>query len=265
MLTLAVTAMALGFLHALIPNHWIPFVLLGHQRGWRTSRILFVTFLGGTAHLASTVLIGVAIGVLGLAMNVWFEKTMLRWISPGILMGVGVWVLLRGHRHLHGAGPQEHHHAHAPEYALAAAHDEGNHAPAEAHDHGGHGDERAPAEAHDHEAHAHEDAAAEHVHAVGTFSTRDFATLGALLAMMFFSPCVELEAYYLVAARHGWAGIWLVSAIYLVVTVSVLVVVVGVAAKGLEHVRWPFLERYEALLSGGLLILLGVIWMIFPL
>jgi ABC-type nickel/cobalt efflux system permease component RcnA len=265
LLTLAGGALVLGFLHGLIPNHWMPFVLLGHDRGWTARRMMLVTLVGGIAHLASTVLIGVVIGSVGVALSNW-EGTRLwfRWGAPLVLIAAGLWVWARGHGHVH-----RHRAVHGLDPATDAAsgelatagpaadheHEEAKHA----HGHEPH-DEAEPA--HGHEPHEDEEHAHGHVHAC--FTSSDLATVGALLLMMFLSPCVELDSYYVVAVQWGWLGIGVVSAIYLVVTTGVMVTIVGLAARGLERVRLPFIERYETVLSGALLIILGLAWLLFP-
>jgi len=228
LITLLGGAFLLSCLHGLIPNHWMPFVILGRDRKWDTGRIVFATFLGGTAHLASTVAIGVAIGLAGYALNLWYEA-IIRWAAPVILISAGFWILWRGHRHAH-------------------RHGNGN----------SHDDDHPYQECRD-------DKCQLHHHGRYHFGARDLATIGALCAMLFFSPCLELEAYYVVAARRGWLGIISVSAVYMVVALGVMMAVAGFAAKGLEKVRWSFLARYERQLSGGLLIVLGVVWLLFPL
>jgi ABC-type nickel/cobalt efflux system permease component RcnA len=220
-------AFLLSCLHGLIPNHWVPFVILGRDRKWDTSRIVLVTLLGGVAHLSSTVLIGVAIGIAGYAISLRYEA-ILRWAAPAILAAAGLWILLRGHDRRHGA-----------EHAEAdPSHDQGHDKACESH----------------HQDHTH-----------FPLGTRDLVAIGTLCAMMFLSPCLELEAYYPVAAHRGWLGIATVSVVYMIVTVGVMMVMAGFAARSLEQVRWSFLARHERQLSGGLLIALGVVWLLFPL
>lgn len=222
-------AFLLSVWHGLIPNHWMPFLLLGRDRKWDTSRIVLITLLGGAAHLSSTVLIGVAIGFAGYALSRWYEEV-LRWAAPVILASVGLWMLWRGH---------------------GCRHD--------------HPDEQHGADNHTSPDHGHDKNQTLYYHGHYHFSARDLATIGTLCAMMFFSPCLELEAYYPVAAHFGWAGIVAVSLIYMIVTVSTMMCMAGFAAKSLERSRWSFLARHEAKLSGGLLIVLGVVWLLFPL
>lgn len=87
------------------------------------------------------------------------------------------------------------------------------------------------------------------------------AIITALGTMMFFSPCMEIEAYYFTAGQHGWAGILVLSVIYLIVTVISLVIVVQAGRKSLDllNKKLHFLEHHEKAITGIILILLGVI------
>lgn len=87
------------------------------------------------------------------------------------------------------------------------------------------------------------------------------AVITALGTMMFFSPCVEIEAYYFTAGQFGWTGIMLLSAIYLFVTVLVMIIIVDLSRKSLDvlNKKLHFLEHYEKLITGVILILLGVL------
>lgn len=87
------------------------------------------------------------------------------------------------------------------------------------------------------------------------------AIITALGTMMFFSPCLEIEAFYFTAGQYGWTGIITLSAIYLVVTVSVMIVIVELSRKSLTALnkRLHFLEHYEKLVTGVILILLGIL------
>ena len=75
---------------------------------------------------------------------------------------------------------------------------------------------------------------------------------------MFFSPCLEIEVYYFTASRLGWAGIWIVSIVYLFVTVFGIITLVYLASKGVQKLKWHFLEHHEKLISGIILVLVGL-------
>jgi putative Mn2+ efflux pump MntP len=87
------------------------------------------------------------------------------------------------------------------------------------------------------------------------------AIITALGTMMFFSPCIEIEAYYFSVGNQGWAGIITLSIIYLIVTVIVMTLMVDLGRKSLEFLshRLHFLEHYEKAITGGILIILGII------
>jgi len=85
-----------------------------------------------------------------------------------------------------------------------------------------------------------------------------FSLVASLSAAMFFSPCVEIEAYYLQGGALGWPGILAISALYLTVTVLGMVVVVHLALRGAERVRSRYLEQHEKQVTGLVLIALGI-------
>jgi cadmium resistance protein CadD (predicted permease) len=75
---------------------------------------------------------------------------------------------------------------------------------------------------------------------------------------MFFSPCIEIEAYYFTAGILGWLGIAIVSIVYLIVTVLGMLLLVDLGRKGAEKIEWQFLKEHEKKIMGVVLIVLGV-------
>jgi len=88
--------------------------------------------------------------------------------------------------------------------------------------------------------------------------TSKLSLVASLSAAMFFSPCIELEAYYFSAGSLGWSGILLVSSVYLVVTVLGMLVLVDLGLKGAQRIRSRFLEHHEKRVTGFLLLALGL-------
>ena len=88
--------------------------------------------------------------------------------------------------------------------------------------------------------------------------TSKLSLVVSLSAAMFFSPCIELEAYYFSAGSLGWSGILLISSVYLVVTVLGMVVLVDLGLRGAQRIRSRFLEHHEKRVTGFLLLALGV-------
>ena len=74
---------------------------------------------------------------------------------------------------------------------------------------------------------------------------------------LFFSPCIEIEAYYFQAASQGWIGIIVVSLVYLIMTLTIMVFLVYMGLKGVNKFNIHFLDHHEKLITGIVLILLG--------
>ncbi len=87
---------------------------------------------------------------------------------------------------------------------------------------------------------------------------RKFSIILSLAFAMFFSPCIEIEAYYFSAGAFGWAGIGAVSAIYLSVTVLGMLILVDLGLRGVKNIKSHFIEHHEKKLTGAILIVLGI-------
>jgi putative Mn2+ efflux pump MntP len=108
----------------------------------------------------------------------------------------------------------------------------------------------------------------QHTHGIPSAAGRKrskWAIIISLAITMFLSPCLEIEAYYFQAGTQGWMGILLVSAVYVVVTVSGMLLLVYLGNKGVRAIQSHFLDHHEKLLSGLVLILLGVLALILKL
>ncbi|MFO7371045.1 MAG: hypothetical protein R6X09_12350 [Bacteroidales bacterium] len=100
-----------------------------------------------------------------------------------------------------------------------------------------------------------------HKHDIDASKVNDrskWAIIVSLALAMFLSPCLEIEAYYFQAAAAGWKGILMVSAVYVFITVAGMLLLVYLASKGVRAIHSHFLDHHEKLLSGIVLILLGV-------
>lgn len=89
-----------------------------------------------------------------------------------------------------------------------------------------------------------------------------FAIVTTLGIMMFFSPCIEIEAYYFtVGSKLGWSGIFLLSIIYLTITLIMMVILVELARTSLDKLNKKLhgLDKYERAVNGVILIILGIV------
>lgn len=80
-----------------------------------------------------------------------------------------------------------------------------------------------------------------------------------LTIAMFLSPCMEIEAYFLLAGTQaGWL-IWLIAVIYFLITTTGMVLLVRYAYKGLLKLNWHSLEHNAGIITGITLVATGII------
>lgn len=85
------------------------------------------------------------------------------------------------------------------------------------------------------------------------------AIIVSLFIAMFFSPCLEIETYFFMAGTYGWVGIATVSLIYLIISVTGMMILVSLGCKGIEKFNWHFLEHHEKKITGIILLVLGIL------
>ncbi|HEX8471225.1 MAG TPA: hypothetical protein VF633_08950 [Brevundimonas sp.] len=83
-----------AFLHAALPTHWLPFVLVGRAQKWRLPKLLSAVATAGLAHIATTAVVGGLIVAAGLALDQWVEGLMPH-LSAILLFAFGGFYLLK--------------------------------------------------------------------------------------------------------------------------------------------------------------------------
>lgn len=222
-------------LHAALPNHWLPFVLIGRALKWSRKRTLGVLALAGTLHVVVTGILGVLVWWVGATVKDRFESfhETGAWLASGLLIGLGgLYTLL----HLRGGHAHGHHvHSHAAADRIYA-------------------DEHVAHE------HAHE-SATEHAAHAGRERAKAISERGAiatLLVALTVSPCGAIVP---LLAGMTFGGILAVVGAALaasLVTVAVMALLVWLTLRGVEKLEAPWLDENELLVSGGILIALGV-------
>jgi len=81
----------------------------------------------------------------------------------------------------------------------------------------------------------------------------------ALVIAMFLSPCMEIEAYFLLAGAYGFWAIISIAAIYLTISVFGMVLWVRLAYKGILKLNWHTLEHKSGIITGWTLVITGII------
>lgn len=120
---IATTGFTVAFLHAAIPTHWLPFVLVGRAQHWSQARTLAVVALAGLGHVSLTTVLGVAVVWLGMSMSARLGNTF-PWLAGGTLLLLGgfyLWRQWRGRGHSHWFG-RHHAHHHGGEHTHDGGH-----------------------------------------------------------------------------------------------------------------------------------------------
>ncbi|HLG35268.1 MAG TPA: hypothetical protein VI757_10335 [Bacteroidia bacterium] len=231
-------SLLLSIMHASIPNHWLPLIAIGKTEKWTHSETMFGTVVSGFAHTLSTVFIGIIVGVVGYKLSSSYG-IISGIVAPAILVVLGIVYIildLRGvkHEHTHFALEETYQHEHNHDHHHDHSHEHGHH--------------------HHNHPHPHK----EPVTPKTNHKTK-WAVLSTLSLGMFFTPCVEIEAYYFQASTIGWAGIWIVSAVYTFITVGAMMLLVYLGMHGVKNIRSHFLEEHERRITGIVLMAVGLI------
>lgn len=91
----------------------------------------------------------------------------------------------------------------------------------------------------------------------------DKAVISGLLAMLAISPCEGFLPVYLSGIHYGWFGFAALSIVLAVATTLGMLFFTALALAGWERLRLKALEKYESLILGILLCVLGVIVITF--
>jgi nickel/cobalt exporter len=197
---LIIGTLTISILHALIPSHWIPILAFEKKFSWTKEQTLRITIISALAHALSTVLLGIAIGLLSFKVSKEYENISTI-ISSVILIVLGLVFIIRHHKHNHF-----------------------------------------------------------HLHNEGELQQLSSKKIITVLVMgMFLSPCLEIEGYFILAGSAGVKYIFLVSLIYIVISVLGIVLWLSFAKQLLKKINAHKIEHNAGLISGVVLILTGVL------
>lgn len=110
-------AVTISILHAILPNHWLPFVLVGSAQNWNDKKVLRIAFLAGGGHVLMTVLLGLAVVFAGKAIISSFDILLLP-VTSGILIVFGSIYVTLGLRMKHKQS-KNHQHERIPDKATS--------------------------------------------------------------------------------------------------------------------------------------------------
>lgn len=199
MYSIIVGSLLISFLHAVIPNHWLPIVAIGRKDGWSLSETSRITFIAGLAHVFSTVIIGFLLGIIGDTLTKYMAD-FTRIIGPIILVLMGLYFVRQHYTH---------HHFHLQKNQLV--------------------------------------------------KKTKRSIIVALIIAMFLSPCMEIEAYFLLAGTRGWYMMLLIALMYSVISIAGMMVWVRIVYRGTLKLNWHKWEHNAGIITGLILMATGVL------
>ena len=81
----------------------------------------------------------------------------------------------------------------------------------------------------------------------------------ALVLAMFLSPCMEIEAYFLLAGAKAVWLVWFIAVLYFVITTAGMVLLVRLAYIGVLRLNWHTLEHRAGIVTGITLVATGIL------
>ena len=219
---LFLSSCATAIIHALIPDHWLPFVLLGRSQGWSDRKLSVLVASAGLLH--ATVTVAAALVVIGIGAGSARGLVELSGRPPEFLAGV----LLVAFGIVYGF------YAHRREARA-------------------HGAAAPPVPERDGHLHAHG-------HLLERWFRRALSG-GALVAVIGISPCALLVPVLLTAYAEGPVATAMAALGFAVCTILTMLAVALSANHGMRRIELPWFARYGDLASGILIAAIGLLVM----
>ena len=96
----------LGLMHALIPNHWLPLVVVAKAESWKKSEVLLIATLTASAHVVGTIILGITLGLVGSKIAHQYEGYV-HVLTPILLIIFGLIYFTLNLPHHHKAAKEE--------------------------------------------------------------------------------------------------------------------------------------------------------------
>jgi hypothetical protein len=90
---------AVGVLHTLVPDHWLPIAVIARQFGWTRAQTAGAAAVAGIGHTVSTLAIGMVVWLGGVALAVRFGSAV-SVLAGAALVAFGVWIAIASLREM---------------------------------------------------------------------------------------------------------------------------------------------------------------------
>jgi hypothetical protein len=251
--------LAVGVLHTMVPDHWVPIMMIARQEGWSSRETARAAFLAGAGHTLSTLFIGLVAWIAGAVVAAKFGG-LVSTVSSLALIAFGSWIAISSLReaqhpdnHDPYAGAEPHasgggtapltRHVHVHRHGLQVVH-------AHKHEHG-------PQTWHDVRNIQSDPPLHEHSHPKSART--------ALLLILGSSPMIEGIPAFFAAAKYGPGLISLMAVVFAIATIATYMVLCVSSAAGLARAKVTVLERYGEVLSGAVIACVGLVFLVVPI
>jgi len=247
-LLLILTGGLVGFLHSILPDHWVPLAVIGRTQRWSVLRVSRVSALASAGHVVASIVLSAIVAAIGLEFQRQIETQQGHFIGVVlVLTGIGflIWGLIgrgHGHSHEHGHG---HAHPHPHDHEEIHSHD----------------DEEAHAHAHAHGlAHSHTHAAQHHEPEEAKNQPLVKRVGGIVVAFgVAASPDLTVLPVALAASAIGVGAVLGVLASFTVVTMATFVGLTVIAMSAGYQIKGEWLERHANTITALVLTGIGIV------
>jgi hypothetical protein len=106
------STMAIAFVHALAPDHWMPFAAIGKAQKWSKAKLLWITFISGIGHVG----VSIAFSIIGIFLGFSLAKIknleghrgeVALWLLIGFGIAYMIWGIKKAKQHTHGHFDEE--------------------------------------------------------------------------------------------------------------------------------------------------------------
>jgi hypothetical protein len=109
---------AVGVLHTIVPDHWVPITLIARQRGWSRAETARAALQAGAGHVLSTLLIASIVWLVSAAVATRLGHFVDTAASVALVV-FGLWFAFSAWRDLRGRGGHRHSHGHSHAHDVA--------------------------------------------------------------------------------------------------------------------------------------------------
>jgi hypothetical protein len=214
---LLVAAGTVGFLHSILPDHWVPLAVVARTRRWSIVHTARVSLLASVGHVLTSIVLGGILALVGLQFRSRFEAEQNHIVGAVLVVtGIGfvIWGLMGGGHEYSHVG---HDHAH-PEDGEAA--------------------------------HVIE------IEAAGSSMARRLAGIAVPFGAA-ASPDLTILPIFLAASAVGAGAVFGVLATFSAVTLTTFVVLTVAATLAGYQVKGEWLEEHANTITGVVLMALG--------